>query len=39
MNNILIILNDPSYGTERSTMQVLPERTLHADSILMNVYE
>ena len=35
MNNILIILNDPPYGTGCSTMQVPSERTLHADKVLV----
>ncbi len=35
MKNILIILNDPPYGTERSTMKVLSEHTLNADKVLV----
>lgn len=35
MNNILVILNHPPYAARRSTIQVLSERTLHADNVLV----
>ena len=35
MTNILIILNDPPYGNEHSTMQMLSAHTLNADKVLV----
>lgn len=31
----LIIINDPPYGTERSTMDALAEATVSADKVLV----
>jgi sulfur relay (sulfurtransferase) complex TusBCD TusD component (DsrE family) len=33
--NILIILNDPPYGSKRSTMQALAELTLNVDKVMV----
>lgn len=35
MNNILIILNGPPYGTERGRIKARSEHVIHADKVLI----